>query len=160
MREVTILVVMSMKWTLKKVGIVFGVVLVVAVALALIFSSNGEGGFDGETQEQRINFLASLGLEADPESERAKEVVIPEEFDEIFENYNALQKKAGFDLENFKGKTVKKYTYKILNYPSAEKDDIILSDLLVFDGKIIGGDVYAPRLDGFITGLEEVKDAT
>ena len=160
MREVTNLVVMSIKWTLKKVGIVFGIVLVVAVALALILSGNGKSEFDGETLEQRMNFLASLGLEADPESERARDVIIPEEFDEIFENYNALQKKAGFDLEDYKGKTVRKYTYKILNYPTAEKDDIIMSDLLVFDGKIIGGDVYSPRLDGFITGLEEVKNAT
>ena len=160
MCEVTILVVMSMKWTLKKVAIVFGAVVVVAVVLALVFSGNGDGGFDGETLEQRMNFLKSLGLEADPESERVKDVVIPEEFDEIFENYNALQKKAGFDLEEYKGKTVKKYTYKILNYPTAEKDDIIMSDLLVLDGKIIGGDVYSPRLDGFITGLEEVKNAT
>lgn len=151
---------MSMKWTWKKVAVLFGTVLIVAVVLALVFSGGDKGGFNGETLEQRMNFLASLGLEADPESERAKDVIIPEEFDEIFENYNALQKKAGFDLENYKGKTVKKYTYKILNYPTAEKDDIIMSDLLVLDGKIIGGDVYSPRLDGFITGLEEVKNAT
>lgn len=149
-----------MKWTLKKVGIVFGVILVVAVALVLIFSGKGESGFKGETLEERINFLRSLGLEADPESEKARDVIIPEEFDEIFENYNALQKKAGFDLEDYKGKTVKKYTYKILDYPTAEKDDIIISTLLVLDGQIIGGDVYSPRLDGFITGLEEVKNAT
>lgn len=160
MREVTELLIMSMKWTLKKVGIVFGVVLVVAVALALIFSGRGEGGFKGETLEERVNFLASIGLEADPNSERVREVVIPEEFDEVFENYNSLQKKAGFDLEDYKGKAVKKYTYKILNYPTAKKDDIIVSTLLVLDGKIIGGDVYSPRLDGFITGLEEVKNAT
>ncbi len=151
---------MSMKWTLKKVSILFGAVIAVAVILAVAFSGKNEGGFKGETPEQRMNFLKSIGLEADPESERAKEVVIPEEFDEIFENYNALQKKAGFDLEDYKGKTVKKYTYKILNYPTAEKDDIIMSDILVLDGKIIGGDVYSPRLDGFITGLEEVKNAT
>ena len=102
----------------------------------------------------RFNSFAALGWEVDPESESEREVIIPETFDEIFESYNALQKKAGFDLEDYRGKTVKKYTYKILNYPSAEKDDIIKADLLVLDGRVIGGDIYSPRLDGFIMGLE------
>jgi len=53
---------------------------------------------------------------------------------------------------------VKKYTYKILNYPSAEKDDIIKADLLVLDGRVISGDIYSPRLDGFIMGLEDIRN--
>ena len=53
---------------------------------------------------------------------------------------------------------MKKYTYQILNYPSAEKDDIIKADLLVSDGRVIGGDVYSPKLDGFIIGLLDIKD--
>lgn len=153
------MIVMSMKWSAKKIAV--AVAAFAAVVLLLVWVLGGfssDGGAVASTKEQRIAFLESLGWKVDPESECEKDVVIPEVFDEIFESYNAMQKKAGFDLEAYKGKTVKKYTYKILNYPSAEKDDIIKSDLLVLDGKVIGGDVYSPRLDGFIFGLEDIRN--
>lgn len=153
------MIVMSMKWTAKKIAVAVGVLVAVVLLLVWIF-----GGFspDGEAMvdspQQRVQFFKELGWEIDPESECEKDVIIPEVFDEIFESYNALQKKAGFDLEGYKDKTVKKYTYKILNYPSAEKDDIIKADLLVLDGRVIGGDIYSPRLDGFIMGLEDIRN--
>lgn len=150
-----------MKWTVKKVLLAIGLVAVAVFAVVWLVGSLSGGSTPAVgTKEERICFLKSLGWEIDPESERERDVIIPETFDEIYENYNELQKKAGFDLADYKGKTVKKYSYIILNYPSAEKDDIIKLDLLVFDGRVIGGDIYSPRLDGFIIGLEEIKDAT
>lgn len=153
------MIVMSMKWTLKKILVAVGIFLVLVLAVVWMLGGFSKGGDTlVSSREDRIGFLKSLGWEADPESEKEREVIIPESFDEIFESYNALQKKAGFDLEAYKGKTVKKYTYQILNYPSAEKDDIIKADLLVSDGRVIGGDVYSPKLDGFIIGLLDIKD--
>lgn len=149
-----------MKWTVKKVLVAIGLAAVAVLAVIWLVS-----GFSGSsepavsTKEERMAFLKALGWEADPESETEKDVIIPEVFDEIYESYNELQKKAGYDLADYKGKTVKKFSYIILNYPSAEKDDIIKLDLLVLDGRVIGGDIYAPKLDGFIIGLEEFKDA-
>ena len=148
-----------MKWTVKKVLVAIGLAAIVVLAAVWLF-----GGFSGgsspavSTKDERTSFLKSLGWEVDPESERERDVIIPETFDEIYESYNELQKKAGFDLSDYKGKTVKKYSYIILNYPSAEKGDIIKLDLLISDGRVIGGDIYSPRLDGFIIGLEDIKD--
>ncbi len=149
------MLIFSMKWTVKKALVALaGLVVLVLVAIWALGGFSSESAPLVNTAEERLSFIAKLGWEADPESESERDVIIPETFDEIFESYNALQKKAGFDLEDYKGKTVKKYTYQILNYPSAEKDDIIKADLLVLDGKVIGGDIYSPRLDGFIIGLE------
>ena len=153
------MIVLSMKWTVKKVLVAIGLAVIVVLAAVWLF-----GGFSGgsnpavSTKDERTSFLKSLGWEVDPESERERDVIIPETFDEIYESYNELQKKAGFDLSDYKGKTVKKYSYIILNYPSAEKGDIIKLDLLISDGRVIGGDIYSPRLDGFIIGLEDIKD--
>ena len=153
------MLIFSMKWTLKKAIAAVAIIVAVVFLAVLIFGGFSKGEAPTvETREDRVAFFAGLGWEVDPESESEREVVIPEVFDEIFESYNALQKKAGFDLEAYKGKTVKKYTYQILNYPSAEKGDIIKSDLLVLDGRVIGGDVYSPRLDGFIIGLEDIRN--
>ena len=153
------MIVLSMKWTVKKVLVAIGLAAIVVLAAVWLF-----GGFSGgsnpavSTKDERTSFLKSLGWEVDLESERERDVIIPETFDEIYESYNELQKKAGFDLSDYKGKTVKKYSYIILNYPSAEKGDIIKLDLLISDGRVIGGDIYSPRLDGFIIGLEDIKD--
>ncbi len=149
------MLIFSMKWTLKKAVAAAAILVAAAFLAVLIFGGHSKGDAPlVDSKEDRLEFFAGLGWEVDPESESEREVIIPETFDEIFESYNALQKKAGFDLEDYKGETVKKYTYKILNYPSAEKDDIIKADLLVLDGRVIGGDIYSPRLDGFIMGLE------
>ena len=153
------MLIFSMKWTLKKAVAVVAVLVAVAFLALWLF-----GGFSKKdpplisTKEDRVQFFAGLGWEVDPESETEREVIIPETFDEIFESYNALQKNAGFDLADYKGQKVKKYSYRILNYPSAEKDDIIKTNLLVFEGKVIGGDIYSPRLDGFIIGLEDIRN--
>ena len=153
------MLVFSMKWTKKKILVAVGVLVVAVLAIVTI-----AGGFKRDeqrlvtTQEERLAFLSSLGWEVDPESEKEKVVIIPESFDEIFESYNELQKKAGFDLSSYKGKTVKKYSYRISNFPSAQKDDIIKLDLLVLDGRVIGGDIYSPKLDGFIFGLEDIRN--
>ena len=155
------MIVLSMKWTVKKILVAAALFGAVVLAAVLLLGSCSDDGVPlVNTKEERLEFLSSLGWEVDPESEREREVVVPETFDEIYESYNELQKKAGFDLTYYKGKTVKRFSYIILNYPSDKKDDIIKLDLLVFDGRVIGGDVYSPRLDGFIIGLEEVEDAT
>lgn len=156
------MVIMSVKWTLKKIVIALAILASVAALTAVavnLFSGSGTSPKTVETAEQRAEYLQSLGWEIEPGNEKLKEVVIPEEFDEMFETYNALQKKAGFDLENYKGKTAQRYTYRILNYPSAQESDIIKVDLLVLDGKVIGGSIYSPRLDGFMSGLVSLENA-
>ena len=149
------MLIFSMKWTLKKAVAAVGILVAVAFLAVWVFGGLSKGDDPLITDKaSRVEFFAGLGWEVDPESESEGEVIIPETLDEVGESYNALQRKAGFDLEDYRGKAVKKYTYTILNYPSAEKDDIIKADLLVLDGKVIGGDLYSPRLDGFIIGLE------
>ena len=66
------------------------------------------------------------------------DVLIPEHFDEAYESYNALQKQQGYDLEKYKGKKVKRYRYRILNYPERKN---AAATLLVYKGEILGGDI-------------------
>ena len=153
------MMVMSVKWAWKKwVAVLAAAAAVVAVAVWGISKlTKSDAPADAATREQRASYLQSLGWETS-DDEKEREVLIPAEFDEVYENYNALQKKSGFDLEPFKGQKVTQYTYEILNYPTAEKSDIIRLDLLVLDGRVIGGDIYSPRLDGFMTGLQSCKE--
>ncbi len=94
---------------------------------------------DVSVNEGRLEFLQGLGYQTESEPEEIIDVLIPGTFDTAYENYNALQKQQGYDLEKFKGKKVKRYRYKILNYPG--KNISAEATLLVFKGEVIGGDI-------------------
>ncbi len=100
----------------------------------------------------RIAFLQSYGWEVSQEPCETVEVVIPEEFGDVYENYNAIQLAQGFDLRDYRGKQVRRYTYEVLNYP--QQKEYIRANLLLYRGEIIGGDIcsiYAKN--GFMHGF-------
>ena len=105
------------------------------------------------TNEGRRQYLIALGWEVGEEPEEIREVVIPQEFDETYQQYNQLQEEQGFDLERYRGQRAKVYTYQILNYP--DRPEGIVAHLLICDWKVIGGDVCLVELDGFMQGLEQ-----
>ncbi|MFV0497014.1 MAG: DUF4830 domain-containing protein [Candidatus Fimivivens sp.] len=106
---------------------------------------------DGKTEEQRQEFLTTLGWVVNPEPDEVVEIIIPKKFDEVYENYNNIQKEQGMDLSRYKGKRCKRYSYTVLNYPGGEQN--IRLNILVCKNKIIGGEVSSMGLDGFMHGL-------
>lgn len=104
--------------------------------------------------DARIAYLATYGWQVEPEPESIEEVVIPQEFSDVFEKYNAIQLKQGFDLEKQKGQRVKRYTYIVTNYP--DEPDYVRANLFVCKGKVVAGDICSLRVqDGFLHGLEK-----
>ncbi len=140
-------------------------VAVIALSLVLLFLIKCLGEFNSQqtnsgvslsatNAEERLNFISHYGWEVDEESIEVREVVIPEVFDEVYNNYNEIQLKQGFDLEKYAGQRVKRWTYIIRNYPdTVPEDDYIRINLLVSDGTVIGGDVCSVKLDGFMHGF-------
>ena len=78
---------------------------------------------------------------------------IPAEFDEAYEQYNALQLEQGFDLRRYRACIVKKYTYNIKEAGGEAPAVPMLASLLVLDGQIIGADISSAEADGFVTVL-------
>lgn len=101
--------------------------------------------------EDRVAYLESYGWEVSPDPAAVEELLIPEEFDETYDQYLALQSSQGFDLTKYKGKRVKRYTYEILNYPSGESG--VQAGLLIYKNTVVGGEVLSSDLNGFIHGL-------
>ena len=77
---------------------------------------------------------------------------IPQEGNEVFDRYNALQKSQGYDLSPYAGKTVMRYVYKIQNYPGATEP--VYATLLIFKDQVIGGDVTDTSAKGVIRGFQ------
>ena len=103
------------------------------------------------SNEDRIAYLSEYGWEVSPEPLFTEELLIPEEMGEDYQEYLQLQQAQGFDLTQYAGKRVKRYTYEIYNYPSGEAG--VQANLLVYRKTVIGGEVLSPRLDGFLHGL-------
>lgn len=114
---------------------------------------------DANSSEEILKFISQYGWKTDTEPTEIRDVIIPEEFDDVYNNYNDIQLSQGFDLTRYAGKRVKRRTYIIRNYPGySPDDDFIRINILISDGNVIGGDVCSIKLDGFMHGfkLEDV----
>ena len=78
-------------------------------------------------------FFLLLGIDSESTPESEQSVRIPDEFDEVYNEYNELQKKAGLDLSLYKGKQAKQFKFKIKN---GAADYAVL---LVLNNRVIGG---------------------
>lgn len=99
------------------------------------------------TNEDRVLFINSLGYEIDNNFTESKEIIIPYNFNDIYENYNALQKQVGYNLENYKGCPAVLHKYKL-----AGSDKYI--NLIVYNGNVIGGDISSSQLNGEMLPLD------
>jgi len=106
-----------------------------------------------KTDADRRAFLAQLGWETAEDASTIEEVVIPEEFDAVYNSYNQLQAEQNLDLSKYKGKTVKRYTYQITNYEGA--DSTVYANLLIYKNRIIGGDICSSEYGGFMHGFRK-----
>jgi SRSO17 transposase len=109
----------------------------------------------GVTNEERITFLTEKGWEIVANPVEIKEITVPKEFDAVYTEYNNIQKSVGMNLETVKGKTVKRFSYEVLNYPDAAEANVI-ANLIVYNGKIVGGDISSTSLDGFMHGITDI----
>lgn len=92
----------------------------------------GEYSVSAQNAGEELDFLSRFSIEADGGSRIEKAIVIPQSFNETYEEYNNLQKRQGLDLSRYKGKdaSMVKYSLKDSKYRYAL--------LLVRDGRVIG----------------------
>jgi hypothetical protein len=132
--------------------VVFGVALL-TVLVKCAFNSVP---VTANSVEDVASFIRSYGWEIRDNPDEIKEITIPAEFSGVYENYNEIQKRQGFDLSKYRTETVTRYTFSVLNF--TDKDGKLVNgvyiNVLVFDGTIIGGDICTYALDGFMTGFD------
>ncbi len=132
--------------------------LLIAIALVLLFfvgflcvsdfthtpkkevSVEGKGDYTTEfMSEQEVEqFAKQFSYEIDW-LYSLQEFYIPIEFNDMYENYNELQKKQGFDLEPYKGEKCRLYIYELKDYTIDDKTAYM--SIIVLADKVIGGHV-------------------
>lgn len=163
--------ILSLKSLKGKLFLLVAVVAAAVIVLSIVGKEKTEPGnsvgadnqpdYSAETQQERMNFISSVGYSVNPESVSMTQVMIPEKFNDVYNQYNELQKKCGFDLKKYQGCTVSRWTYTVTDYPEYEDSDSIRLTLLVYNGKVIGGDICSVEIDGFMHELfNNTKDVT
>lgn len=145
---------------INKKKIILAVLAVLVVIIAVILLVGSTSGGDTETaatatvvknNDERVDFLRSLGWEVSEEPIETANVTIPSDLSGTYAEYNSLQLSQGFDLSSYKGLEAVRYTYEIKNYPGVT--DTVVADIIVYRNRIIAGDVQSTSLDGFMHGL-------
>ena len=104
-----------------------------------------------------IEFLGEYGWEVTGDCIEREKIEIPEVFDEVYNNYNSLQKLAGLDISDYKGMNAIRSTYIITNFPVKTEEKEIRANVLSVQGRPIAGDVMTVSLDGFMYSLNYLK---
>lgn len=139
----------------KSIAALTAAVIIILILLGQFFTIRSSG-LDGSTNAQRVEYINSLGVKIN-ETPEVKSITVPEEFGSVYEKYNQLQKKAGFDLEPYKGKPAEVYTYRITDAEDMRVNIIVCGEC------IIGGDISSVRIDGEmlpLTSGQESKNGT
>lgn len=155
------MVVLTAKVDFKKIMLILA--LVAAALLGLIlFLGNSQQTFrtdhqDLASNDGRIHFLKSFGWEVQNTPKESGQVLIPQESNEVFDRYNALQKCQNYDLSKFAGKKVMRYVYEVTNYPGATQP--VYATVLVYKNQVVGGDITNTAPGGKIQGFAFPSDA-
>ena len=78
-------------------------------------------------------FFKQLGIDADNAPLKRRTVTIPEEFNQTYDDYNALQKHAGLDLNRSRGREAEELTFAVHGGKAA------YAVLLTEQSRVIGG---------------------
>lgn len=129
----------------KKTIILFSAA--VAMGAAIIFLPGKESGTKSPEKKripasavsERIDYFASHGWEV--EEIAGREITIPAEFSQAYEEYVTLQDKQGLPLREYAGRNGQIYVYEVKNYsPESRK---MLAELLVCDDTAVASMVYS-----------------
>ncbi len=153
--------VFSVKSTKTKIVILLALIIIAVVTIAAVLSnstpvsgSQAAVKYLAANAEERRTFLTQYGWEVTDDPIEVAEVLIPAEFDEVYNEYNEIQMAQGLDLLEYAGTRAKRWTYGVNNYPGYENSDVIRANVLVYDGRVIGGDICSIELNGFMHGFK------
>ena len=140
----------------------FLLILLAGAVIALLLTTarsvfSGEKAPDLTTADGREAYLNSLGWEIDRDTESFRTVLIPERLEGIMAQYNKIQLKQGYDLNQHLGESCMQYCYEITNYPGGEGR--ILVSLYLQEGQIIAADIHSTAVNGFMQGLRARTDS-
>ena len=112
-----------------------GLVFCLIILISGFVSACNDLDKNAYTFDKRCDIAALYGYDISSAVEESAYIDLSLTPDEIFSDYNELQLLCGFDLSDYKDKTVVRHSY-IIDGGKAEVG------LITFNGRLIGGDVF------------------
>ena len=145
---------MKVSKSLRKHRFVFASI---ACAVVLIMIIAGLFSIDNATNDMIVTFIQDLGWEIDAVPSEITHVTLPESLDAVYETYSAVQSHSGFPFADFKGKSVTRYTYNVLNHKKSASDKVT-AGVFVYENAIIGAEISSGGMNGFMHAITETSN--
>ena len=146
----------NIRFSYKKIiALICMVTLIVTFVVVLRFNSLDDDYRDMPVISEAFSpadYITSFGAKIDEGKCVVDEVTVPLEFNDVYRNYNEIQKAQGFDLEKYKGKILKRYTYLLVDFDSEGSE--VFAEVLTLNDRIVGADIYSTDSYGFIKALK------
>ena len=137
---------------LKRVYIFYLTLFIVFLIAMLFFrltaQSTESTKNDTVNSDSLIQYIESFGYKINAEKAEITDITIPSDFNDVYTEYNNLQISQGYDLRLYKGVTVQRYTYPVL-----ERENTYIN-IYVYNNKIIASDICSTDINGKIETLK------
>lgn len=138
------------KFRLRKGAVITAALGIITLIVTVCLFASSSPTHKGKDILDRTAYLSFLGYTVDDGSEIKTEIKIPQNFSKIYSEYNNTQKVAGYDLSKYSGQQAIMYTYSLSGFKDCNN---AYANLIVLDGKIIGGDISSIENGGFTLPL-------
>ena len=128
-------------------------VCIISVIVIAAFVAQG-GGMKGiyDSIDNQVEYARSFGWDVSKKPVKVQKFYISDILDEDLKRYNEIQLSQGFDLREFTGCEVVRYSYSVNNYPHCPSG--ILLNLTMCEGYIVAADIQSVEGDGFIHSVK------
>ena len=123
--------------------------IIVADATAAAVSASGVSLEGIKTEEDRRALLSAAGIQVSEDAPAVGEVALPKALDAVLLGYNEIQKQQGLDLKKYAGKTVTRYTYRLVGEGSAP----VYANLVVYRHTVVAAALTGTGEEGFVKPL-------
>lgn len=137
--------------THRKHAALFIALMGLLLVLLIVHVSGGVDAVKLSSIEDAAQYAADLGWTVSRPDMSEQKTVLPETFNAVYREYNALQQRQGYDLQPYAGKAVVIYSLPITDYPG---ENGVCISLVTCRGKLIGGDIHSSAMSGFIHELK------
>ena len=132
------------------VASIFAVVAAAAVVLAGCFADKEETITLVDTTAM-VEYLQGLGWQVESDPIETLDLQLPQQLTESWGDYAAMQDEQGFPFTDYAGQPIRRYTFRVTNYPGVESG--VQANLYLCENVLIGGDIVATGKGGFQHGL-------
>ncbi|MCI5893330.1 MAG: DUF4830 domain-containing protein [Clostridiales bacterium] len=111
---------------------------------------------DSSTNTANIEYITTYGWQVDSSPIEIAHVRLPEDLNSLYRTYNSLAAAQGYTLENYCGKNVTRYSYKVNNHKESSGD--VRANIYVYKSQIIAADISILKPDGTTVPINDTSN--